>query len=508
MGGLLDFIKTPEGMGLISAVAGGLSGAKRGTPFNNIGRGLLAGMSGYGSGLEMQKAAQEQARQQAEREAMQNAYKALLGQPDVLQPAMQQPATAQPINYSVAQPQASTPMPRNTAAMPTPQVAQNPYLKMAADGIPLDKIKLIYETANIGRPKIKNIETISINGQPTKVGIDEYGTQVAQIGTEWRPLQVQDFGGYLGGIDVTNPNAPVKNYGQKTLPPGEAQRLAIEQQRLQLAKQAQAFDQGLTPDQGMPMAGGMSVNPPQISGGAALPGGPLPAGMLGGGQPQAINAQQVPNQVLLSKRLGKPPAGFRWTVDGNLEPVPGGPGDQKAQAVDSGRENVSKIVAELRNSYDVLDKNNAIPSVNNRALTSLGAWSSASPVGQKIGGMFGTQSQKERDSIAQARPLLMQAIMKATGMSSKQMDSNAELKMYLATATDPTLSLEANKAALDRLESMFGLSGAMPQQTQNRSMQQMQPRQQATSMPMKGQVVDGYKFNGGNPADPKNWSKQ
>lgn len=54
------------------------------------------------------------------------------------------------------------------------------------------------------------------------------------------------------------------------------------------------------------------------------------------------------------------------------------------------------------------------------------------------------------------RPLLLQAIMKATGMSAKQMDSNAELKLYLATATDPQKGLEANLEALDRIESLYG----------------------------------------------------
>ena len=54
------------------------------------------------------------------------------------------------------------------------------------------------------------------------------------------------------------------------------------------------------------------------------------------------------------------------------------------------------------------------------------------------------------------RPLLLQAIMKATGMSAKQMDSNAELKLYLSTATDPTKGLQANMEALDRIEKLYG----------------------------------------------------
>lgn len=45
--GLLDFIQSPEGIGLLSAAAGGLATARRGTPFNNLGRAGVAGLTGY-----------------------------------------------------------------------------------------------------------------------------------------------------------------------------------------------------------------------------------------------------------------------------------------------------------------------------------------------------------------------------------------------------------------------------------------------------------------------------
>jgi len=56
MNGLLDFAKTPEGQGLLAAVAGGLAGARRGTPINNIGRAGLAGVTGYDTALKTQGA--------------------------------------------------------------------------------------------------------------------------------------------------------------------------------------------------------------------------------------------------------------------------------------------------------------------------------------------------------------------------------------------------------------------------------------------------------------------
>lgn len=58
MAGLLDgfseFIKTPEGQGLLAATFGGLAGAQKGAPLNSIGRAGLAGLSGYGGALDRQ----------------------------------------------------------------------------------------------------------------------------------------------------------------------------------------------------------------------------------------------------------------------------------------------------------------------------------------------------------------------------------------------------------------------------------------------------------------------
>ena len=165
------------------------------------------------------------------------------------------------------------------------------------------------------------------------------------------------------------------------------------------------------------------------------------------------------SQMGMNKQFGKPPAGFRWKQDGGLEAIPGGPSDQKAQNIEAGKQTVDSVVATLRNSYNNLDKNGGITSTEQGVASNLSRALSRSGVGQVVGGAIGSTNQKERDSIAQARPLLMQAIMKATGMSAKQMDSNTELKLYLSTATDPTLSLQANREALDRIESLYG-SGA------------------------------------------------
>lgn len=54
MAGLLDFLNTPEGQGLLAAGFGGLAGARQGQPFNSIGRAGLAGLSGYAAAQDQQ----------------------------------------------------------------------------------------------------------------------------------------------------------------------------------------------------------------------------------------------------------------------------------------------------------------------------------------------------------------------------------------------------------------------------------------------------------------------
>jgi hypothetical protein len=45
--GLLDMLNSPAGIGLLSAAAGAMAGARRGQPWNTAGRGAMAGLTGY-----------------------------------------------------------------------------------------------------------------------------------------------------------------------------------------------------------------------------------------------------------------------------------------------------------------------------------------------------------------------------------------------------------------------------------------------------------------------------
>ena len=193
-------------------------------------------------------------------------------------------------------------------------------------------------------------------------------------------------------------------------------------------------------------------------------------------QGSAMSDAGGPSQVAFVKQFGKPSPGYRWKSDGSQEFIPGGPADQKALMQKSGEGTVGSVVADLRDKYTQLDEGGGLVNSDKGALSNIGARIGVSGIGQLAGGAVGTTNQNARDSIAMARPLLLQAIMKATGMSAKQMDSNAELKLYLATATDPTKGKQANMEALDRIEKLYG-GGAQSEPDKPKAMPSLPPAQ-------------------------------
>lgn len=132
---------------------------------------------------------------------------------------------------------------------------------------------------------------------------------------------------------------------------------------------------------------------------------------------------------------------------------------KREEQFSSGRQTVSNLVANLSSYYDQLEKSGDIGSTKQGPIENVMAGIQSSGVGQSVGRMLGTESQSMRNSIAQQRPVLLQAIKQATGMSAKQMDSNVELKLYLGMATDPTLDVQANRRALEMLDKLYGIGG-------------------------------------------------
>ncbi|MFL6708002.1 MAG: hypothetical protein ACJ8HI_07325 [Massilia sp.] len=202
---------------------------------------------------------------------------------------------------------------------------------------------------------------------------------------------------------------------------------------------------------------------PSLSGDEArsiLPDGvepidPFKAVDLGGSQ--ALVGTRSGNPVRVLPKTERP--GYRGGVPINerpgysggrpIAPAPGKAGTGPDPAM---IETAQGNLDELRAIYTDLHKMGAMVSPAQAADKNVVARIRASGIGQLLEGAVGTQAQTQRDRVASIRPQLMQSLAKATGMTGKQLDSNADVKLFMQTVTNPATSYEANLKAIAGLE--------------------------------------------------------
>ena len=122
-----------------------------------------------------------------------------------------------------------------------------------------------------------------------------------------------------------------------------------------------------------------------------------------------------------------------------------------------GKERVSRIISDMIKEYDILNDAKAIPSSQRGALENIFDYVSVSGPGKEIQKAFGNKANDSLSNITNARKLLTSAIAAATGMSSKQMDSNRELQLTLDSLSDPTQGYKAVTDTLMRIDREYGM---------------------------------------------------
>lgn len=132
------------------------------------------------------------------------------------------------------------------------------------------------------------------------------------------------------------------------------------------------------------------------------------------------------------------------------------PSSAKGQAIAKGKNLVNDVATQMGDSYLKLQQAGGIKSTQKGAAANIAAASQSSMLGQLGGAALGTPEQAERDFIKSQRPILVQAIVKATGMSATQINSNVELKNLLDAATDPSKGYETNAKSLNLINKRFG----------------------------------------------------
>tara|TARA_R110000787_G_scaffold86533_1_gene184541 strand:- start:1799 stop:3046 length:1248 start_codon:yes stop_codon:yes gene_type:complete len=180
---------------------------------------------------------------------------------------------------------------------------------------------------------------------------------------------------------------------------------------------------------------------------------------------QARDESKATNERILKKldisneaaKAGRIPAGYRLKEDGSgdMEAVPGGPADQKLTGKGDAARNLDGLIKSVQNDYEALNDVKGVVNTGNTAMENITASFQSSLVGQEIGTWVGSKEQSIRQKIENKKPLLIAAIKAATGMSSREMDSNRELQFYLQAATDTKKSLEANLGALETLKQLY-----------------------------------------------------
>lgn len=194
---------------------------------------------------------------------------------------------------------------------------------------------------------------------------------------------------------------------------------------------------------------------------------------------QIIGDNGQPQWVERSQAIGKTPAGA----------------GSKAEATQAGKADVDRDVMKLKLMLDTLQTGGGIVDTNKGAISNIGAAIGSSGIGQTIGGAIGTKNQSARNEMNMIRPSLLRSIMQATGMSAKQMDSNAELKLWLSTATDPTKDYQANLEALNNIAEKYGSGGFLENsRSSGGPIKPPSPQQNSTPSPRPagGRVVVDY----------------
>ena len=153
------------------------------------------------------------------------------------------------------------------------------------------------------------------------------------------------------------------------------------------------------------------------------------------------------NEIGMLPKAGKPAA------------AEGGAGKVDAKGASKADDTLGKIMS----AYEKLNELKAITSTARTTGENLVATASAK-TGSTLGAAVGSEAQTQRQIIKNLRQALLNDIKAATGMSSKAIDSNVELKAFLNSLGDPeNQSYEAAIATIGELSAKYAggaLSGA------------------------------------------------
>jgi hypothetical protein len=127
--------------------------------------------------------------------------------------------------------------------------------------------------------------------------------------------------------------------------------------------------------------------------------------------------------------------------------------EKKADA----QKRLTDSLGELRNLYSDLDAAGGIVSTDSSVADNIFASIASSGAGQAVGTLAGNENQSRRNKIKALQPIILNAVRQATGMGAKAMDSDAELKFYMRSVTDPKVDVQTAGFAIKMLKANYGV---------------------------------------------------
>lgn len=222
--------------------------------------------------------------------------------------------------------------------------------------------------------------------------------------------------------------------------------------------------------------------------------------------------------------MPKPPSGYRWAPDGSLAPIPGGPADPSRAGAPTvaGTEDerkasgwIDQALAASQNMADALaeDPNAANPSLASRVADV------AIPFGFGDVAANALRSGPQQRFMHGADQFAEVALRAATGAGINESEARQKIKELTPQIGDDDGTVEQKlRAQRVYIESLRARAGRALRPEQAERVDQLlgggrpgslggTPPPPPSGAPRPGEVRNGYRFKGGNPADRNSWEK-
>lgn len=200
-------------------------------------------------------------------------------------------------------------------------------------------------------------------------------------------------------------------------------------------------------------------------------------------------AEEAANIAAYTRQLGNAPAGFRFKPDGTLEPIPGGPKPAGATATEDERK-ASGWVNQARNAFQNMEA--ALrddPNANEPGIIE-----SYAPIEELRNR---SRSDARQRYVNGASSFSEAALRAATGAGVNKEEAEQKIRELTPQRGDTPGVRQQKRSAMEvYLKSL-----------EQRAGRALQAVPGAPAGPTAGTVQDGYRFRGGNPADPNSWER-